>query len=86
MTIMYVLVRVCVWVLCFRASSVYILEALGVLMGFLEFFFLWIVANLLCSCLCLFDIIVELHAMMKNISITFSLEIESESESETFSY
>ena len=44
---MYVLVRVCAWVLGF-----YKLEALGALMGFLEF----------CS-LCSFDTIIELHAM-----------------------
>ena len=32
-------------------------------MGSLEFFSLYIVAKLLCSCLCLLDAIVELHAM-----------------------
>ena len=31
-------------------------------MGSLEFCS-WIVATLLCSCLCLFDAIIELHAM-----------------------
>ena len=37
-------------------------------MGFFDFFSLSIKANLLCSCLCLFDITVELHAMNdKNI-------------------
>ena len=48
MTSMYVLVKVCIWVLGF-----YKLEALGGLLeGFLEF-----------RSHCLFDVIVELHAM-----------------------
>ena len=33
---------------------------------------------LLCSCLCLFDTIVELHAMDEKRSMTFSLTIQSE--------
>ena len=57
MTIMYVLIRICIRVLGF-----YKLEALGVLVDILEFS-LRIVAKLLCSCLCLFNTIVELHAM-----------------------
>jgi hypothetical protein len=44
---MYVLVRVCIYVLGFNK-----LEALGELMGFLDF-----------SSLCVFNVIVELHAM-----------------------
>ncbi len=42
------------------------LEALGVLMCILKIFFCLIVANLLCFnfCLHLFDIIIELHAMV----------------------
>ena len=36
-------------------------------MGFLDFFSLWSVANLLCSCLCLFDTIVELHVVDEKI-------------------
>ena len=49
MTNMYVLVKVCIWVL-----GLYKLEALGGLMGFLEF----------CS-LCLFDVIIKLHPMIE---------------------
>ena len=52
-----VLVRVCIWILGF-----YKLKALGTLMDFRKFS-LWIVANLLCSCPCLFDTIIELHTM-----------------------
>ena len=54
MTTMYVLVRVCIWTL-----GLYKLEALGVLVGFLEFCSL-VVANLLSLCLCLFDTITSL--------------------------
>jgi hypothetical protein len=57
MIIMYVLIKVCIWVL-----GLCKLEAFGVLVGILEFS-LHIVAKFLCSCLCLFDIVVELHAM-----------------------
>ena len=45
-------------------------------MGSLEFT-LWIVAKLLCSCLCLFITIIELHSMDEKSSMTFSLESES---------
>ena len=56
MTSMSILVRVCTWVQAFYKH-----EALGALMGSLDFA-LHIVAKLLCSCLCLFDAIVDLHA------------------------
>ena len=42
------------------------LKALEVLMGTLEFFALHIVAKLLYYCLCLFDAIMELHALVEN--------------------
>ena len=58
---MYILVRVCIWVL-----GLYKLEALGVLiMGFLELCSP-VCAKLLCFCLFLFDRIVELHNMNEN--------------------
>ena len=47
---------------CTRVIGVYKLEAFKALMSSLEFSF-WIEAKLLCSCLCLFDVIVELYAM-----------------------
>ena len=41
-------------------------------------FVLWIVAKLLCSCLCLFDAIVDLNAITdEKSSIFFSSESES---------
>ena len=46
---MYVHARVCIWIIGFNK-----LEALGALMGFPSFFFL---------SLCLFDAIIDLHAM-----------------------
>ena len=61
MTTMYVLVRFCIWVL-----GSYKLKVLGELMGFLEFFSL-VVANLLCSHLCLFDTIMSYMLWMKNV-------------------
>ena len=67
---MCVLVRVCIWILGF-----YKLEALGTLMGFLKFS-IWIVASLLCSCLCLFDTIVELHAMDEEKFIDFLWKVK----------
>ena len=48
--------------LTFWVIGVYKLEVLGVVMGSIEFA-LHIVDKLLCFCLCLFDAIVELHAM-----------------------
>jgi hypothetical protein len=36
----------------------------------------WVVAKVVCSCLCLFDAIVELHAMDEKCSMTFSLEVK----------
>ena len=33
-------------------------------------------AKLLCSCLCLFDAIIKLHAMNEKMFMTFSLESE----------
>ena len=44
-------------------------------MGSLEFA-LRIVANLLCSCLCLSDAIIDVHAMDEKCSMTFSSESE----------
>jgi hypothetical protein len=70
MTITYLLVSVCIWVLGFHK-----LEALGALMGFN--LSLWIVAKLLCTYLCMFDTIAKLHAMDEKYQITFSLESES---------
>ena len=67
---MYVLVKVWIWV-----RGLYKLETLGALMSFLEFC-AWIVAKFLCSCLYLFDTIVQLHAIDGNHSITLSLESE----------
>jgi hypothetical protein len=40
----------------------YKLEVLEVFMSSIELS-LWMVANIVCSCLCLFDAIIELHAM-----------------------
>ena len=41
-------------------------------------FVLWTVIKLLCSCLCLLDAIIELHAMDEKCSKTFLLQGESE--------
>ena len=41
-------------------------------------FVLWIVAKLMCSCLCLFDAIVELHTMNVKEFNDFLIGIESE--------
>ena len=49
MTNMFIVIRVCIWVMGSRNSS----------------FSLQIVVKLLCPCLCLFDAIVKLHAMDK---------------------
>ena len=43
-------------------------------MGILQFFLSTLWLTLLCSCLCLFDTIIELHAMVKKNLMTFSLE------------
>ena len=58
MTTMSIIVRVCIWVLGFHKS-----EAPGQLIGCLCVLLSKFVAKLLCSSLCLFDAIVELHAM-----------------------
>ena len=47
---------------CIRVLGIYKLEAHGAIRGCREFAF-QIKAKLLCSCLCLFDVIVELRAM-----------------------
>ena len=47
----------------FGGLGFYKLEVHGALMSSLEFSSLWVVAKLLCSCLCLFDAINKLHAM-----------------------
>ena len=57
-------------------SRFYKLEALGMLMDSLEFV-LWIVAKLLCSCLCLFDASIKLHTMDEKKSNDFLLGSES---------
>ena len=38
-------------------------------------FVLWVVAKLVCFCLCLLDAIVGLYAMDEKCSMTFSLEV-----------
>ena len=70
MTTLSTLVRVCIWDLGITKTR--ILERPGSLS-----FALWIVANLLCYCLCLFDAIVELHAMNENTFNPFPTENES---------
>ena len=55
---MSILVRVCIWYL-----GIHKLEALEVLMDFLEFFSLDCGSKLLCSCLHVLNTVVELHAM-----------------------
>lgn len=64
MTAMYVLGWVCIWVLGY-----YKLDAPSSVI-------LWIVADLLCSRLSLFDTIIELQALVKKCSMTFSLEVK----------
>ena len=69
---MFVLVRVLIWILAFTNETLLELSCASFS------FALQIMANLLCSCLCLFDTIAELHAMdEKKQSMTFSLESES---------
>ena len=72
MITMCILVMINTWVLGF-----YELEALGVLIGYLEFS-LRIAAHLLCSFLCFFDVIVELHAMDEILFNDFLIGSESE--------
>ena len=56
-TTLSILVKFCIWVLDF-----YNLETLGAFVISLQFA-LWIVANLQCFSLCLFDAIVDLHLL-----------------------
>jgi hypothetical protein len=61
MTIMLLLVRFCIWVLGFYNER--LLKLSWASLGFA----LYKVGKLLCSYLCLFDTIIEVHAMNENI-------------------
>ena len=72
MTTLFVLVGVCIWGLGFMNWR--LLERSTTPLSFV----LWIVAKLSCSCLCLFDAIVELHAMNDKMFNDFLIGSESE--------
>ena len=73
MTIMYVLVRICIWVLGFLVITYQrlLVWSCPSLSSSLR-----IVAIISWSCLCLFDTLVELHAMDEKKFNDFSMENE----------
>ena len=81
MTALPIFARISIWVVGF-----YKLEALRALMIPLRFS-LQIVAKLLCSCLCLFDTIIELHTMdgkMFNDLFHWKVKVEFECNKDLF--
>ena len=72
MTTLSTLVRGCIWVMGFSIQG--LSEHSRALLSVA----LWVVAKLLCSCLCLCDAAIELHATNeKKHSMVFSLESEN---------